>query len=103
MYPHLVSEMEPQSERWEELPLPILVVEVLSGATRRRDHLQKRDFYMDAGIPEYWIVDGEHRSIRVVRPSTHDSVVQDVLTWAPEGAREPLVIDVRAYFAEALG
>ena len=48
--------LEPQSERREELPLPILVVEVLSGATRRRDHLQKRDFYMDAGIPEYWIV-----------------------------------------------
>lgn len=95
--------MEPQPQRWEELPLPILVVEVLSGTTRRRDHLQKRDFYMDAGIPEYWIVDGEHRAIRVVRPATHDSVARDVLTWAPEGTREPLVIDLRAYFAEALG
>lgn len=95
--------MEPQPERWEELPLPILVVETLSSSTRRRDHLQKRDFYMDAGIPEYWIVDGEERSIRVVQPATQDSVAWDVLTWAPEGAGEPLVIDVRAYFAEALG
>lgn len=94
---------DPQGERWEELPLPILVVEVLSGSTRRRDHIQKRDFYMDAGIREYWIVDGEHRTIRVIRPGKHDLVSANRVTWAPGGAAESLVIDVRAYFTEALG
>jgi Uma2 family endonuclease len=38
------------SGRWEDAPIPILVVEVLSDFTRRRDLRQKRDFYGDAGV-----------------------------------------------------
>ncbi|WP_190820877.1 Uma2 family endonuclease [Saccharopolyspora pogona] len=35
----------------------VLVVEVVSLASRRTDHVIKRDEYADAGIPHYWIVD----------------------------------------------
>lgn len=108
----LESEVEPdlmvrpaadRNASWTEAPLPTLVVEILSESTRRRDHMQKRDFYLDAGVPEYWIVDGQHRSIRLVRPERPDAVVADSLTWHPPGADEPLIINVQAFFREALG
>lgn len=92
----------PASE-WSDLPLPILVIEVVSGATRRRDHLQKRELYLDLGIPEYWIVDRRERTIRVVRPGQADTICVDALTWHPTGAAEPLVVDVQGVFREALG
>ena len=71
------SEVEPdlmvRAERhgagrdWDDAPVPILVVEVLSGSTRRRDNAQKREFYLDAGVEEYWIIDPDRASVRVVR------------------------------------
>ena len=89
-------------ERWDEAPLPLLVVEIVSGVTRRRDEGPKREFYTDLGIPEYWIVDREARTIRVIRPGT-DVVASDTVTWHPAGATEPLTLDVAAMFREALG
>lgn len=88
---------------WEEMPIPLLVVEVLSKTTRRRDHAQKRAFYLRSGVAEYWIVDGEHRTIRVVTPNADDVVPDSKLVWQPTGASEALEIDVAAYFREALG
>jgi Uma2 family endonuclease len=52
---------------WTKAPVPLLVVEVLSGSTRRRDEGVKRDWYAEIGVPEYWIVDGTSRRVRVVR------------------------------------
>ncbi|MBI3892405.1 MAG: Uma2 family endonuclease [Candidatus Wallbacteria bacterium] len=45
---------------------PDLVIEILSPGTERKDFLQKRRIYAKAGIPEYWIVDPEERSIVVL-------------------------------------
>lgn len=84
---------------WDGAPLPILVVEILSNSTRRRDLMQKRDFYMEVGVPEYWTVDPERAEIRVVRPRQPDVVTRDELVWAPAGARSPLTIRVADVFA----
>lgn len=97
------GKVPPPPPEWEDAPLPFLVVEVLSGATRRRDLVQKRALYLDAGVAEYWIVDGEHRTIRVVRPQHEDEIVADELRWHPAGASEPLVLDIASLFREALG
>lgn len=45
-----------------------LVMEVVSpgDVNRRRDLVDKRDVYARAGIPEYWIVDPEQRTITVL-------------------------------------
>lgn len=45
-----------------------LAIEVVSPGTenRKRDEVKKRDEYAAAGIPEYWIVDPENRSIVVL-------------------------------------
>lgn len=88
---------------WPDAPLPILVVEIVSASTRRRDHVQKRKLYLDADIAEYWIVDGQQRTIRVVRAGREDVVAAESLAWHPAGASDSLVIDVGAFFREALG
>ncbi len=39
-------------EQWEAMPTPLLVVEVLSRTTRRRDQEQKRNFYLAIGVKD---------------------------------------------------
>jgi Uma2 family endonuclease len=78
---------------------PILVVEVLSDTTRRRDVHQKRRFYLEVvGVPEYWIVDPDSRTIRVARLARPDLVTDAELSWRPDGAANPLTIPVSALF-----
>lgn len=83
---------------WEALPPPVLVVEALSPTTRRRDLGNKREYYLDAGAGEYWVLDGERREIRVIRPGEQDVIARESLAWRAAAA-EPLVIDVVALFA----
>ena len=85
---------------WNNAPSPILVVEVLSDSTRRRDLNDKRQLYIDEiGIPEYWAVDPDSRHVRVVRRGLADVVAEHTLTWEPTGATGKLVIDPRTLFA----
>jgi Uma2 family endonuclease len=83
---------------WSQAPVPLLVVEVLSAVTRRRDQIEKRQLYLDAGIAEYWIIDRDERSVRVVSNANEDGVFKDQMTWFPVGAVEPLTFDVRGLF-----
>jgi Uma2 family endonuclease len=46
---------------------PVLLVEVASGSTRRRDQGAKRLLYERAGVLEYWLVDPDARMIRILR------------------------------------
>lgn len=92
----------PPPATWDDAPMPLLVVEVLSDSTRRNDEVKKRAFYMEAGIPEYWIVDGEARSIRVITPAG-DRTEAQAIRWAPPGSSETLSIDVQALFTKAIG
>jgi Uma2 family endonuclease len=53
---------------WEDKDfegVPDLVAEVLSPGTRHRDRTIKLQAYQDAGVPEYWLVNPEARSVRV--------------------------------------
>lgn len=88
-----------KDEDWERMPTPLLVVEVSSRSTRRRDIGPKRDFYMEVGVPEYWFVDRPYRSLRVVRPGLDDLIVADSLQWQPAGATEPLLLEIQSLFA----
>ena len=84
---------------WERAPRPILIVEVLSPTTRRRDQEQKKKLYLDIGIDEYWMVDPERRRVTVVRPEHADRTVADVLEWRPIGVGEALTIQLDEVFA----
>jgi len=48
--------------RWDELGPLLLVIEILSPSTARRDRFTKRRLYQREGIPEYWIVDLDARA-----------------------------------------
>jgi Uma2 family endonuclease len=98
----LRARMTPPPDRWDDAPLPMLVVEVLSPSSRRHDLVTKRAFYMECGVPEYWIVDGEARSIRVVTPAG-ERIATSVLRWHPAGAPAPMDLDVDRLFDSALG
>jgi Uma2 family endonuclease len=88
---------------WERAPRPILIVEVFSDSTGRRDRIDKRRLYSDAAIEEYWMVDPEARAITVVRPATSDRLVTDMLEWNPRTASAPLVIQLSEIFGESRG
>lgn len=83
---------------WEQLPPPSLVVEALSPTTRRRDLVDKREYYLAAGAGEYWVLDGEQREIHVVRRGQRDVVARESLMWRGAAA-EPLALDVVALFS----
>ena len=83
---------------WDDAPTPSLIVEVVSPSTRRRDHEYKRVFYMEAGVPEYWIVDPDRREVRVIRHGEADVVTRTELSWQPSGVVEPLSLSVERLF-----
>lgn len=45
---------------------PEMVVEILSPSTQRHDQLVKLRLYQQAGVQEYWIVDPENQTVRVM-------------------------------------
>jgi Uma2 family endonuclease len=97
--PDLLVRSDSQSVAdWEDAPIPVLVVEVLSDTTRRRDQLQKRDYYLEVGVADYWIIDPEQRTIRVIRPGAVDDVRNDTATWLPSGVATPFEMPLSTLF-----
>jgi Uma2 family endonuclease len=87
---------------WDEMPLPILVVEVVSESTRRNDLLKKRAFYMENGIPEYWVVDADARTVLVI-VQDGERLVSDAVRWQPLSTQPAFELDLPALFADVLG
>ena len=82
----------------------LLVVEVLSPSTARSDRITKRHRFQRAGIPEYWIVDCDARTVERWRPQDdRPEVLDSTLSWQPDPAQQPLVIDLAALFARIHG
>lgn len=88
---------------WDQMPTPLLVIEVSSESTVRRDAKAKRAYYMEGGVSEYWIVDGTQRVVTVIKPDKPDAVASSDLQWKPSGTREALHIDLATLFHAALG
>jgi Uma2 family endonuclease len=78
---------------------PLLVVEILSPSTRRRDRGIKMRRYAELGVPHYWIVDPDGRAIECWRleGGEYRLVMREA---APDVLRHPdwpdLVIDLAA-------
>jgi Uma2 family endonuclease len=57
------NEPAPEHEDGLALGHPDLVVEIISPSSRRYDRVVKARWYADIGVPEYWIVDIDSRTI----------------------------------------
>ena len=89
-----------RGKTWEEMPYPILAVEVLSpfAASRRRDLDDKRKAYLGLGIPEYWVVDHEKGYVHVWSGGRAVKIVSDILRWHPNPAVAPLEVVLAELF-----
>ena len=83
------------------LGAPDLVVEVLSPSTRRFDETRKRQFYAEAGVPEYWIADPHERTLRisVLRNGRYESLAPEADGRLRSTVLPELIVDPVAIFA----
>ncbi len=82
----------------------LLAIEILSPSTASVDRGKKRALYLANGVPEYWIVDVEKRTVSVW--TAGQDVAQTVtasLRWQPVAGHDALTIDLAAMFARVRG
>jgi Uma2 family endonuclease len=84
---------------WQDVKSLLLAVEVLSPSSLHTDRVVKRDFYCDAGVPDYWIVDLDARVVERWTPNSETPEIhRDRIEWSPRGAK-PLFVDLAGLFA----
>ena len=71
---------------------PDMVIEVLSPSTQRHDQLVKLNLYQRAGVQEYWIVDPENRTVRVLL-QTGNGIFQTHEVYGQEDVAKVNVLD----------
>jgi Uma2 family endonuclease len=73
-----------QQLEWSDVKALLLAVEVLSPSSLRIDRVEKRDFYCDVGVPEYWIVDLDAQAVERWTPMRETpEILHDRVVWAP--------------------
>jgi Uma2 family endonuclease len=89
---------------WPDIASLRLAIEVLSPSTARYDRVTKREFYLRAGVEEYWIVDLDARLVeRWQQGATRPEVATERLVWSPSEASRPLELDLAGLFGAILG
>lgn len=102
--PDLFVSCTPQASENYVSGAPDLVIEILSLSTGKLDKVRKRAIYERARVPEYWIVDPEHRMVDVYRlretsygpPDTYGA--DDEIVWAVTSADRSIVIHLTNVF-----
>ena len=82
---------------------PDMVIEILSPSNRRHDRLVKLDLYQRAGVREYWIVDPENQTVRVMLLENGILLTREVYGQgdiARVSVLEGCFIDLHKVFAE---
>lgn len=82
----------------------LLAVEVESPSNSAYDYQIKRRLYLTSGIPEYWLVSPESRTIARWRGPRDDAdLLTTRLEWHLAGMPDALLISIPEFFDEALG
>lgn len=90
---------EARTLTWSRIRTLLLVAEVLSPSSTRGDRFLKRVRYREAGVPLYWVVDGDDGSVEVWTPADDfPTVEREQLVWHPSGAREPFRLSLEELF-----
>ncbi len=84
---------------WSRVQTLLLVAEVLSPSTARADRFLKRLRYREAGVPLYWVIDGDARTVEVWTPTDDCPAIEsDRLMRAPAGAARPFELTLEELF-----
>jgi Uma2 family endonuclease len=90
---------EARTLSWDQMRTLLLVAEVLSPSTQRNDRFLKRLRYREAGVPLYWLIDGDERSVEIWTPSDDfPTIERDRLVWQPRSTREPFTLELKDLF-----
>ena len=81
---------------------PDMVIEILSPSSRSRDSIVKFNQYRQAGVPEYWLVDPESKSVQacILRDGEYIVNAYGESDEAPIHILEGCVIRLAEVFAE---
>ncbi len=95
----VVASAEARTLTWSRMRTLLLVAEVLSPSTARGDRFLKRLRYREAGVPLYWVVDGDERSVEIWTPADDFPAIEhERLVWHAPGAREPFTLSLEELF-----
>jgi Uma2 family endonuclease len=95
----VVPHDEVRTLTWSRMRTLLLVAEVLSPSSARGDRFLKRLRYREAGVPLYWVVDGDERMVEVWTPADDfPAVERDRLVWHPSGGAEQFVLSLAELF-----
>ena len=95
----VVPVQQARTLEWSAIRDLLLVAEVLSPSTPGHDRFTKRRRYQEAGVPLYWIVDGETRQVEVWTPAdTFPRLERERLLWQPEGAGATFTLPLQDLF-----
>jgi Uma2 family endonuclease len=90
---------EARTLTWNKVRTLLLVAEVLSPSTARADRFLKRLRYREAGVPLYWVVDGDEQSVEIWTPADDfPRVEREALVWHLAGVREPFTLALEELF-----
>ena len=88
-----------RSMDWSQMKDLALAVEVLSPTTARYDRYTKRRLYQEVGIPLYWIIDPDEKSVELWTPRTQfPRVERAIVKWEPEGVQKEFELHLRELF-----
>lgn len=95
----VVDLAEARTLNWTRFQRLLLIAEVLSPSTARSDRFVKRRRYQEAGVPVYWIVDGDTKEVEVWAPDMRfPTIERERLVWHPAGATTPYTLDLSELF-----
>ncbi len=95
----VVAAEEARTLTWSRMRTLLLVAEVLSPTTARSDRFLKRLRYREAGVPLYWVIDGDERSVEVWTPADEfPAIEREHLLWHPPGARQRFELSLEELF-----
>ena len=90
---------EARTMDWAMMQHLLLAIEVLSPSTARQDRFAKRRLYQEVGVPHYWIVDPEARSVETWTPeAAFPRTERERLSWSPPGAVAPFTLKLAELF-----
>ncbi len=90
---------EARTLTWSRMQTLLLVAEVLSPSSLKGDRFLKRLRYRQAGVPLYWVVDGDERVVEVWTPADDfQAIERERLVWRPAVVAEPFTLSLAELF-----